>query len=50
MLFRSAADARMRAMSERVMAAKIAELEKKGVPAKRAFAKMKELSAKHSSR
>ncbi len=46
----AAADARMRAMSERVMAAKIAELEKKGVPAKRAFAKMKELSAKHSSR
>lgn len=44
------ADARMRAMSERVMAARIAELEGKGVPAKRVFAMMKELSAKHAAR
>ena len=44
-----AADAEMRAASDRIMAAKIAELEKKGLPAKKAFARMKELSAKYSA-
>lgn len=43
------ADARMRATSDRIMAAKIAELEAKGLPARRVFDTMKSLSARYAA-
>lgn len=41
-------DAEMRAVAEKVVNRKIAELEKKGLPAREVYAKLKELSAKYS--
>jgi TRAP-type C4-dicarboxylate transport system substrate-binding protein len=43
-----AADTAMRAAADKVMANRIAEMEKKGLPAKETFAKLKALSAKYS--
>ena len=43
------ADARMRQAADKVIEAKIADLEKKGLPAREVFGKMKALSAKYAS-
>ncbi len=44
----AAADANMRDLAERVIARKIDELEKKGLPAREVYGKMKSLSAKYA--
>jgi hypothetical protein len=45
----AAADARMRVVADKIVADRIAVLEKKGLPARAVHAKMKALSAKYSA-